>query len=104
MVPRPLQKLGGNSKPLVSIPIIDLKGELGIQLGINVLEHRCSSEHVPYFDLEMDYRPLSQAMLDDYARMARAFLLFLLEAYLFANGMQKVSLRWLTLFHKFEHV
>ena len=33
--------------------------------------------------------------------MARAFLLHLLGAYLFANGGQMVSLRWLTLFQDF---
>ena len=34
--------------------------------------------------------------------MARVFLLYLLEAYLFANGRQMVSLRWLALFRDFE--
>ena len=34
--------------------------------------------------------------------MARAFLLHLLRAYLFANGGQTVSLRWLTLFRDFK--
>ena len=34
--------------------------------------------------------------------MARAFLFHMLGAYLFANGGQTVSLRWLTLFQDFE--
>ena len=34
--------------------------------------------------------------------MARAYLLFLVGVYLFANGGQTVSLRWLTLFWDFE--
>ena len=34
--------------------------------------------------------------------MAKVFLLYLLEAYLFANGGQIVSLRWLALFRDFE--
>lgn len=46
-------------------PIIDFEGKLGIQLGIDVLECRYSSEHVHYFDLEMDYRPFSQTTPDD---------------------------------------
>ena len=33
--------------------------------------------------------------------MARAFLLHLMRAYLFANGEQMVSLKWLTLFQDF---
>ena len=36
--------------------------------------------------------------------MARAFLLHLLGAYLFANGVKMVSLRWLTLFRDFGEV
>lgn len=40
-------------------PIINLKSELGIQLGINLLGLRYSSEHICYFDLERDYMPLS---------------------------------------------
>ena len=34
--------------------------------------------------------------------MARAFLLYLLRAYLSTNGGQTVSLRWLVLFRDFE--
>jgi len=40
----------------------------------------------------------------DYAQMARAFLLYILGVYLFANGGQTVSLRWLALFHDFRDV
>jgi len=39
---------------------------------------------------------------DDCAQMASAFLLYLLGAFLFANGRQPVSLRWLALFHYFK--
>ena len=34
----------------------------------------------------MDYRPLLQVTHDDYAQMARAFLLYIMGAYFFANG------------------
>lgn len=41
-------------------------------------------------------------MAEDYAWMAKAFLLYILGVYLFANGGQIVSLRWLAIFHNFE--
>ena len=41
-------------------------------------------------------------MADDSAKMAKAFLLYLLGAYLFANGGQTVSLRWLAPFRDFR--
>ena len=84
-------------------PIINLENESGIQLGIDLLGCRYSSEHIHYFDLENDYRPPSLVTLDDCARMARAFLLYLLGAYLFANEGQTMSLRWLALFRDFKH-
>ena len=37
----------------------------------------------------------------DCARMARVFLLYILGSYLFANGRQTLSLRWLALFRDF---
>ena len=83
-------------------PLINLEGELGIHLGIDLLGRRYSSESIRYFNLEVDYRPYSQATPNDCAQMAKAFLLYLLRLYLFANKGQTVSLRWLTLFHNFE--
>ena len=83
-------------------PIINLESELGIQLGVDLLRCTYTNECIHYFDLETDYSSLSQEILDDHTRMARAFLLYLLKAYLFTNGCQTVSLRWLTLFHDFE--
>ena len=44
-------------------PIINLKGEFVIQLGIDLLRHAYLSEHIHYFDLERYYRPLSQATM-----------------------------------------
>ena len=38
-----------------------------------------------YYDIEMDYRPLLQVTHNYCAQMARAFLLYILGAYLFAN-------------------
>ena len=67
-------------------PTINLEGESGIQLGIDLLGHAYPSEHIRYFDLERDFKPLSQETLDDCAQMARALLLYVVEAYLFANG------------------
>jgi len=84
-------------------PLIDLEGESGIQLGVNLLGCRYSNESICYLDLEADYKPCSQAMPNDCARMARAFLLYLLGVYLFANGKQTVSLRQLPLFCDLEH-
>ena len=74
-------------------PIIDLEGESGIQLGIDLLGCRYSSERIHYFDLETNYKPLSKATPDDCAQMVKVFLHFLLRAYLFANGRKMVSLR-----------
>ena len=38
-------------------PFIDLEGESGIQLSIELLGQRHMIEIVYYFDLEIDYRP-----------------------------------------------
>ena len=84
-------------------PLIDLEGESSIQLGIDLLGHKYSSESIRYFNLEVDYRPCSQATLNDCAQMAKAFLLYLLGAYLFTNKGQTISLRWLALFRDVEH-
>ena len=54
-----------------------------------------------YLDIEADYWPLPEETTVDCAQMARAFLLYILEAYLFDNGGQTVSLRWLALFRDF---
>ena len=43
--------------------IINLEVELSVQLGADLLGHRYSSEHIHYFDLERDYKPLSQVGL-----------------------------------------
>ena len=80
---------------------INLDGELSIQLAIDLLRHAYLSEGIRYFDLERDYKPLSQATLDDCAQMARALLLYVVGAYLFANEGQTISLRWLALFYNF---
>ena len=57
---------------------------------------------IHYTDLELDFMHRSQGTAEECIRMARVFLLYLLEAYLFANGGQTVSLRWLALFCDFE--
>jgi len=58
--------------------IISLDGVLDVQLGINMLGRKYSTKEC--------------------VCMAKAFLLHLMGTYLFANGGQTVSLRWLTLF------
>ena len=82
--------------------IINLEGNSGTRLAINLLERSYSTDMIHYFDIKADYRPLPQETVVDCAWMARAFLLYILGAYLFANGGQTVSLRWLALFRNFE--
>ena len=43
----------------ISVTKLDDINELGIKLGIDLLGHAYSSEHVHYFDLELDFGPLS---------------------------------------------
>ena len=81
--------------------IISLDGVLGIQLGFNMLGKKYSTKTIRYFNLVSDYMLLSQRTTKKCIQMARAFLLHLLGAYLFANGGQMVSLQWLTLFQDF---
>ena len=65
--------------------LTNLKGESGTQVGIYLLGRRYTTETIHYFDIETDYKLLLMVMADDSARMAEAFLLYLLGAYLFAN-------------------
>ena len=43
-------------------------------------------ETIRYFDLETDHKPLPRESPKDCACMARAFLLYILGAFLFTNG------------------
>lgn len=54
-------------------PIISLEGKSSATLGKNLLLCTYPSEHVYYFDLVADFRPLSQVATKDQAQMARAF-------------------------------
>lgn len=58
-------------------------------------------ETIRYTDIEMDYMRLPQVTPTDCARMARAFLQYVLGVYLFANGGLTMFLRWLALFSDF---
>jgi len=78
--------------------IINLDGVSGVQLGIDMLGRKYSIETICYFDMVTDYMFLPQRTMEECVRMAKAFLLHLLGAYLFANGGQTVSFKWLTLF------
>ena len=59
---------------------------------------------IHYTDLEADFVHHPKGMVEECTLMARVFLLYLLGAYLFANGGQTMSLRWMTLFRDFERV
>ena len=65
--------------------IINLEGESGTQLAIDLLERRHSIDTICYFNIEADYWPFPQKMVEDNAWKARAFLLYILRAYFFVN-------------------
>ncbi|KAL0010961.1 hypothetical protein SO802_006069 [Lithocarpus litseifolius] len=65
--------------------LINLEGEWGKQLGIDLLKRRYTTQMIRYFDIKANYRPLPQVTGNDYAKMARAFLLYLLKAFLSTN-------------------
>ena len=81
--------------------IINLDSVLGIQLGLDMLGRKYPTETICYFDLVSDYMLLLQRTIEEHVRMAGAFLLHLIGAYLFTNGGQTVSLRWLSIFKYF---
>jgi len=81
--------------------IINLDGVSGIQPSLDMLGRKYSTEIICYFDLVLDYMFLPQRITEEHIQMARAFLLHLLGVYLFTNGGQMVSLRWLALFQDF---
>ena len=81
--------------------LINLEGVLGTQLGIDLLGRRYTVKTIHYFNIKADYRPFLEVTVDNWAKMARAFLLYLLGAYLFTKGGKMVSLRWLALFRDF---
>ena len=58
--------------------IINLKGESGVQLVIDLLGRRNMTDVIHYYDIEMDYKPLPQVTPNDCAWMAKAFLLYIL--------------------------
>ncbi|KAL0016109.1 hypothetical protein SO802_003178 [Lithocarpus litseifolius] len=63
--------------------IINLDGVSGIQLGLGMLGRKYSTETICYFDFMSDYMLLPQRTTEKRIRMARAFLLHLLGAYLY---------------------
>ena len=66
--------------------IINLDSVLGIQLGLDMLGRKYPTETICYFDLVSDYMLLLQRTIEEHVRMAGAFLLHLIGAYLFTNG------------------
>jgi len=69
---------------------------------MDMLRRRYTIDMIRYPDIEVDCMLLPQVRADDYAKMAKAFLLYLLGTYLFARGGKMVSLRWLAPFHYFR--
>lgn len=55
--------------------IINLDGELGVQLCIDLLGQRYMTDMIRYYDIKTNYKPLPQVTFEDYAKMARAFWL-----------------------------
>ena len=84
--------------------LINLEGESGTQLGIDLLGRRYTIKTILYFNIKVDYKPFLEVTTDDWAKMARAFLLYLLGTYLITKGGQMASLRWLALFWDFGEV
>ena len=72
---------------------ISLEDESGVRLGVNLLGRRYATEIIHYTDLEVDFMHRPQGMVEECLRMARAYLLFLVGVYLFANCRKMVSLR-----------
>ena len=58
-----------------------------------MLGSRYATETTRYTDLEVDFMHHPQGTAKECLWMAKVFLLYLLGAYLFANGGQTVSLR-----------
>ena len=81
---------------------INLDGKSGTRLVIDLLGRSYSLDTIYYFNIKVDYHPLPQEMAMYCAQMARAFLLYIIGAYLFPNRGQTVSLRWLAFFHDFK--
>ena len=77
---------------------VSLEDESGVRLGMDLLGRWYATEMICYTDLEAGFMHRPQEIVEECLRMARASLLFLVGAYLFATGGQTVSLRWLTLF------
>ena len=62
-------------------------------MGVDLLGRRYAIEMIYYTYLEVDFMHHPQGMAKECLWMARAFMLFLVRAYLFATGRQMVSLR-----------
>ena len=77
---------------------ISLEGDSSTQLGLELFGRRYATETIRYIDLEADFMCRPQVTAEEYAKMAKVFLLYLPRTYFFANGGQTVSLRWLALF------
>ena len=63
-----------------------LEDESDIRLGADLLGRRYAMETICYTDLESYFMKRPQLTAEECLRMARVILLYLLGAYLFANG------------------
>lgn len=83
-------------------PAIHLRDAYGRALVVKLLGRSYPKKIVRYYLLARNVAFHSQATPKDLAWMARAFLVHVVGATLFANAGQTVNLRWLKAFKDFE--
>ena len=84
--------------------LINLEGESGIQLGIDLLRRRFTTDTIRYPDIKVDYTLLPQMKANDCAKMARTFSIIPSRDLSLFQQRAKMSLRWLAPFCDFRGV
>ena len=82
--------------------LINLEGESGIQLGIDLLRRRFTTDTIRYPDIKVDYTLLPQMKANDCAKMARTFSIVPSRDLSLFQRRAKMSLRWLAPFCDFR--